>query len=523
MKLRFIFVVSCICASTVAAQSLSDSLFLTKVQKSSFDFFWNEANPSTGLIKDRSTSGSPCSIAATGFGLTSIGIGIDNGWITRAAGRDRVMVTLKTFWNAPQGTGSTGVIGYKGFFYHFLKMETGEREWVSELSSIDTALLLAGILHAKQYFSGIDSTETNIRALADSIYYRVDWDWMRNGQSSLTMGWQPESGFLSARWIGYNEGMIAYILAFGSPTHSIPASAWNAWTNGYNWNTYYGYSYVVFPPLFGHQYSHCWIDFRNIMDYYMRNGGVTYFENSRRATLANRAYCIANPKGFTGYGENVWGLTASDDPDGYAAHGAPPAQSDNGTISPTAAGGSIPFAPQECIGALRYMYDTYPNVWGTYGFKDAFNLTRNWYDTDFLGIDQGPFVLMIENYRTQSVWNAFMKNKDIQNGLTKAGFLPVTSVPASAFVPPSEFALEQNYPNPFNPATSITFKLTASAHTTLRIVNALGQEVALLVNETREPGVHHVTFNAKDCASGLYFAMLHSGSQTAVRKMLLLR
>jgi lysophospholipase L1-like esterase len=266
--------------------AVRDSLFFDMVQKACFNFFWMEANPANGLIKDRSASGAPCSIAAVGFGLTAIAIAIERGWITREAGRTRVLNTLKTFWTKPQGRESSGRIGYKGFFYHFLDMNTALRAWNSELSSIDTALLLAGILDAKQYFLAAHGEEEQIRALADSIYRRVDWNWMRNFQPNLTLGWHPESGFINAWWGGYNEAMIMTIMGLGSPTHPIAATAWNAWTSGYQWQTHYGYSYVNFPPLFGHQYSHCWIDFRNTQDAYMRGKGIDYFENSRRALTA---------------------------------------------------------------------------------------------------------------------------------------------------------------------------------------------------------------------------------------------
>ncbi len=236
--------------------ALTDSVFLDLVQRVSFDFFWLEANASNGLIKDRSAGGAPCSIASVGFGLTAITIAIDHGWITREAGRTRVLNTLNTFWTKPQGRETAGRIGYKGFFYHFLDMNTALRTWNSELSSIDTALLLAGILDMKQYFTDNETSENDIRALADSIYYRVDWNWMRNFQPNLTLGWSPEAGFINAWWSGYNEAMIMVLLGLGSPTHPIPASTWNAWTSGYQWQTYYGNTYVIFPPLFGHQYSH---------------------------------------------------------------------------------------------------------------------------------------------------------------------------------------------------------------------------------------------------------------------------
>jgi len=413
----------------------NDAAFLEYLQQTAFDFFWYEANPTNGLVRDRSQPTSFCSIAAVGFGLTGIGIAIDHGWITREDGRQRVLATLQTFWNGPQGTNASGMIGYKGWFYHFLSMNTAVRFGTTELSSIDTALLLAGILYAKQYFSQNDATENQIRSLADSIFNRVDWAWMCNGGNSLTMGWHPESGFISSRWIGYNEAMILYIMAFGASTNPLPGNQWGSWTSGYAWRTNYGQSYVQFPPLFGHQYSHCWIDFRHITDGYMSGRGINYFENSRRATLAQRSYCIANPSGFSGYSSNNWGLTACDGPGfgpyaGYSARGAPPAENDDGTIAPTAPGGSLPFAAEVCLPVLRNMYNQFlTNIWTVYGFRDAFNLSANWWDTDVLGIDQGPILLMAENYRSQNVWRTFMRNAEIQRGLQSAGFTNLNFVP----------------------------------------------------------------------------------------------
>ena len=269
-----------------ADAQITEEALLHTLQRTLFHFFWNEADPTTGLIRDRSADWSPCSIASTGFGLTAICIGIDHGWITRTAGRERVLMTLQTFWNAPQGSATSGVAGYKGLFYHFLDMSTAERVWDCELSAIDTALLFAGIFDVKEYFDRTDSLDVVVRSLADSITTRAEWDWIHSGWG-IRMGWKPDTGFSGyGDWIGYNEAMILYIIALGSPTHPVPAYSWSAWTSGYDWRNHYGYEYVEFPPLFGHQYSHCWIDFRCIRDAYMEGKGIDYFENSRRATLA---------------------------------------------------------------------------------------------------------------------------------------------------------------------------------------------------------------------------------------------
>lgn len=508
-----------------------DNAFLDYLQQTSFDYFWYEANPENGLIKDRSTPDSPASIAAVGFGLTAIGVAIDHGWISRDAGKDRVLTTLKTFWNSRQGTPPIGMAGYKGWYYHFMDMNNVSRVWNCELSSIDTGLLLAGVLYAKQYFAGNDSVETTIRSLADSLFNRVDWNWMRNNSSSLTMGWTPESGFLDARWIGYNEAMILYIMAIGAQNNPVPAASWNTWTSGYQWfyNNWLGDFFVNFPPLFGHQYSHCWIDFRTIADTYMKSKSITYFENSRRAAIAQRKYCIANPKSFTGYGENIWGLTACDGPPpaGYNARGLN--SNDDGTIAPTAAGGSIAFAPEISIPALRYMYDQYrEKIWSGYGFRDAFNLTKNWWGPDEIGIDEGPIVLMIENYRTGNIWKTFMKEKIITDGLSRSGFTTVTNVAENKTAIPLNFSLEQNFPNPFNPVTIIRYSLPSKGkggrmNVTLTVYDLLGREAAVLVNERQSAGTYEVPFRASDLTSGIYFYRLTADNFSETKKMIVLQ
>ena len=505
-------------AADVRAQTTA--ALLDTVQKSSFLYFWNEANPANGLVRDRSTASSPASIAAVGFGLSSICVGVDHGWVTRESARDRVLTTLNTFWTFPQGNGTSGVIGYKGLFYHFLEMDTGYRTWDCELSTIDTALLLAGILDAKQYFTGSDTTETRIRALADSIYDRADWEFVRAGQQGIKMGWLPTTGFTTfGLWQGYNEGMILYLLALGSPTHPVPASTWTYWMSGYQWSTQYGQTYVIFPPLFGHQYSHCWVDFRQWRDAFMRLKGITYFENSRRATLAQRAYATANPAHWIGYSDSLWGLTASDIKGGYNARGAPPVQNDDGTITPTAPIGSIAFAPDEVIPVVRNMFQNYPLLWGEYGFKDAFNLSTSpvWYDTDYLGIDQGPIVLMIENYRTGAVWNRFMLDADVQNGLARAGFTGVTGVEEPASSASSDL-LAWSQPNPFTVATTIRFRLSVAGPVRLSVYDLAGRQVACLLDEARPAGEHAVLWQPGRTPSGVYYVRLESGGRVVTRR-----
>lgn len=436
-------------APTTPAFSLSgsDATFLDSLQRDTFRYFWETTNPQNGLVPDRAPTNSFASIAAVGFGLTSYLVGVERGYITRVQAAERTLQTLRFFANAPQSEQAAGVAGYKGFFYHFLDMKTGTRFKQVELSTIDTALLLGGILSAQTYFDGNTPAETEIRQLADLIYGRADWTWFLNKDKFVSMGWHPESGFIKSDWRGYNEAMLLYVLALGSPTHPLEPGVWQAWTQSYPWATFYDQPHVNFDPLFGHQYSHVWIDFRGIKDEYMRGRGIDYFENSRRATYANRAYCMANPGRWQDYSSTIWGLTACDGPKdtlvngrqffSYRARGAASTQIvDDGTIAPTAAGGSMAFAPEICLPALRAMKTRYgAKLYGPYGFRDAFNPTyryralsangstaQGWFDIDYLGIDQGPILLMAENLRSGFIWKLMQKNPHIRRGLVKAGF-----------------------------------------------------------------------------------------------------
>lgn len=446
LSLYLLVVISCTQQTNqpISLSAYSDNAsFLDSLSHRTFNFFWDRADPATGNQPDRWPSESFSSIAATGFGLTAYLVGVERGYITREQAAQRVLKTLRFLFTVDKGDKTSNVAGYKGFFYHFLDMQTGFRFKEVELSTIDTTLLMAGILSCQTFFDLDNETEKEIRSLSDSLFLAVDWAWAMNGKETMSMGWHPERGFIDASWRGYNEAMILYIMALGTTSHSIPQSSWKAWTSTYQWGNYMGYEHINFGPLFGHQYSHCWIDFRGIQDDYIKEKKIDYFENSRRATLANRAYCITNSGGWKGYGENSWGLTACDGPrnerkanpnmafTGYSARGA--AQwytQDDGTIAPTAAGGSIPFAPSECIAALKEIKQKHgEKIFQQYGFKDAFNLTiayedgtSGWFDNDYLGIDQGTIVLQIENYKNNFVWNLMKKNKYIVSGLKKAGF-----------------------------------------------------------------------------------------------------
>jgi predicted esterase len=422
---------------------------LDEAHKRHFLYFWELAHPVTFQVPDRYPTDDFSSIAATGFGLSAYLVGAERKWVSREQAADRVLRTLEFLKNLPQGPDASGVAGYKGWFYHFLKTQDALRFKNVELSSIDTGLLIAGVLSCMTYFDRNTPTEEAIRKTADYLYRRIDFGWFMNEQKRLSMGWFPErDGFLAADWRGYNEAMILNIMGLGSPTHPLPAETWEKWCEPYFRAAFKGQDHVNFGPLFGHQYSHCWIDFRGIQDPYMKKMGIDYFENSRRATLAQRQYCIENPGHFKGYGPEIWGLTAGDGPDtdmmhegkkiycpGYGARGvAIDYLEDDGTIAPTAAISSMPFAPEVCMPTLEAMWKRWPV--GEYGFFDGYNETFTeterspkaqpgypfWVDKDYLGIDQGPIVLMLENYRSGFLWDLMKRNPYIVRGLKRAGF-----------------------------------------------------------------------------------------------------
>jgi len=446
---------SAVCASRPAPTGPAHAIdpFLDLLQARTFAGFWEATNPANGLVPDRWPDVNFSSVAAIGFGLTAYGVGADRGYVTREQARDRTLTTLRFLWNAPQRSAPSDVTGYRGFFYHFLDMKTGHRYRTVELSTMDTALMMAGVLFAQSYFDRDDPAETEIRRLADALYRRVEWGWIQPRAPLIAMGWHPEKGMIAHDYKGYEEAMILYVLAMGSPTHAISAAAWPARTKNYNWNEFYGYEFVNYAPLFIHQYSHIWIDFRGIQDEYIRAKGIDYHENSRRATYAQRAYATVNPSGFRDYSDRIWGLTACIGPadrkavvDGkpipfhtYWARGASHADiRDDGTIAPTAAGGSVPFAPEIALPALKAMHAKYGDrVFRRHGFIDAFNPTfaragipprsgtvhpDGWFADDYLGIDQGPILLMAENHRTGLVWAVMKKNAYIVRGLCRAGF-----------------------------------------------------------------------------------------------------
>ncbi|MBW7887665.1 MAG: Tat pathway signal protein [Bacteroidetes bacterium] len=450
-RLLSLFIVLSVCISNLSAGEKAETKkyftdgFLDSLQRRTFNFFWETTDAKTGLTPDRYPNITFSSTAAIGFALTSYGIGAERGYVTRAQAAQRVLSTLQFLLSVKQGNESEGTNGSRGFFYHFLKFSDGTRFADDvELSSIDTGLLMAGILFCQSYFDNQTPIEQSIRRAADSLYRRVEWNWMQPEPPLIAMGWYPEKGFHHLNWRGYDEAMILYLLALGSPTHPIAPEAWSEYTKSYLWEKYFGYEFVSFAPLFGHQYTACWVDLRGIRDAYMRKKEIDYFENSRLATYANRAYAVENPRKFRGYGQNLWGFSACDGPadetrtvDGmqrrFLAYGARGHSyhwtSDDGTITPTAAGGSIAFAPEICFSALKTMREEIPGLWSTYGFFDSFNLSyitektpNGWVDNDYLGIDQGPIVIMIENLRSEFVWKVMKKNPSLIRGLKRAGF-----------------------------------------------------------------------------------------------------
>ena len=431
---------------------------LDDVQKRSFDFFWDTTNPANGLAPDRWPNPPFASIAAVGFALTAYPVGVERGFITREQARARTLATARFFRDAPQGPEASGKAGHKGFFYHFLDLKTGARIAGTELSTVDTSLLLAGLMFSQSYFDGADAQEVEIRAAVDTIAGRVDWAWAQQNHAPLvSMGWLPESGFIPADWSGYNEAMLVVLMGMASPTQPLSAKAWSALTASYdsNWSRTQGYDYLSFQALFAHQFTHLWVDFRGIQDAYIRGRGIDYFENSRRATYAQRAYAVANPLHCKGYGANVWGISASDGPgdfkltdyagqvlqfkDYFSRGVGAPNPFDDCTIAPSAAASSLPFAPEIVIPAVQALQQQYGDtVYAKYGFLEAFNPSFvdaqaklsngrvvpgfGWVDTDYLGIDQGPIVAMIENYRSDFVWRTMRKNANLRRALLNAGF-----------------------------------------------------------------------------------------------------
>ena len=415
---------------------------LGRLQWTTLDYYLKESNPANGLIRDKTDPDAPASIAAVGMALAAIPVCVERGVIPRELGASQVLKRLRFFQASPHGP-EPDATGYRGFYYHFLDMNSGRRVWNCELSTIDSAFLFAGMLTDAAYFDGDTGDEAEIRRLVDALYQRADWNWARDGGPTLTHGWRPESGFIPHRWQGYDEGLLLNVLGLGSPTHPLPSESYAAYCATYQWKQIYERELLYSGPLFTHQLSHQWIDFRGIRDNFMREHGSDYFENTRQASLVQQEYAIRNPLGFVGYGEHCWGFTACDGPgwvkkmvDGverqffdYIARGAPFGP-DDGTVSPWVVVASLPFAPEIVIPTIRNLARLNLGMTRPYGFRPSFNQTfavedspTGWWVTPFhFGIDQGPVALMIENYRTGLLWNLMKRCPPIVHGLRRAGF-----------------------------------------------------------------------------------------------------
>ena len=427
--------------SAVAGGQYSDDL-LDNLQRDAFLYFLHAANPDNGLVVDSTKKDWPASIAVIGLALSTYPVGVEHAFLTREEAVARTLTTLRFFRDSKQGT-EVDATGHRGFYYHFLNMKTGRRAWQCELSTVDTALLLAGALAAASYFDRDVENEREIRALADILYRRADWQWALNHGPTITHGWKPESGFLPYRWEGYDEALILYVLGLGSPTYPLPAESYTAWAGTYQWREIYGHEFLYAGPLFIHQLSHIWIDFRGIQDQFMREHGLDYFENSRRATYAQQQYAIRNPERFSGYGEYCWGITASEGPgpatlciDGverqffdYVARGVPDGP-DDGTVGPWAVVASLPFAPEVVLPTLQHFNEIEVGVGSPYGFEATFNPTFpgasgkrcGWLSPWHYGLNQGPIVLMIENYRSELLWQLMRRCEYLVTGLRRANF-----------------------------------------------------------------------------------------------------
>ncbi|HKY54386.1 MAG TPA: glucoamylase family protein [Anaerolineales bacterium] len=428
-------------ASTTRLHAKEESEMLDELQHNAFKYFLEKTNPQTGLVLDSTWKDAPSSIAAVGFGLAVLPVGVERDWISRDDAVERSIVTLRFFANSHQGPEPDGT-GYQGFYYHFLDPATGQRSWESELSTIDTTILISGMLVAAQYFDQDLSGDREIRELVDRLYRRVNWNWAQDGELAVRHGWLPESGFLEHSWKGYDEALLLYLLGLGAPDHLLPSESYQAFTSTYRWDTLYGYELLHAAPLFVHQFSHVWIDFRGIQDEPMRAKGIDYFENSRRAAYVHQQHAIQNPHQFEGYGEFTWGITASEGPVegteplqvdgrtfyGYLARGVP--EPDDGTLSPWTAITSLPFAPEIALPTIQHYAETYPQLEGEYGLKCSLNPTfpgktkgtPGWFSDHYYGINEGPIVLMIENYRSGLPWRLMKECRPVVEGLRKAGF-----------------------------------------------------------------------------------------------------
>jgi hypothetical protein len=419
-----------------------DDIELNRLQLTTLQYYLHEVNPANGLVRDKTDKTAPASIAAVGLALSSIPVLVERGIISREFAPEIALKRLRFFRDAPHGPEPDST-GYKGFYYHFLDMKSGRRVWNCELSTIDSAFLFAGMLTCAAYFDQENEEEDELRRLVDELFGKADWQWALNGGPAISHGWRPESGFIPHYWKGYDEALLLYILGLGSKTFPLPAESYAAYCSTYQWRKIYGREILHSGPLFTHQLSQLWIDLRGIRDKFMRDHNTDYFQNSRQATYLHREYAIQNPHGFIGYGEHCWGFTACDGPGwmtrklsgvdrqfyDYIARGAPDGP-DDGTVAPWVVLASLPFAPEIVIPTINHMAQLNIGVDSRYGYKPSFNQTyevadspTGWWVTPYhFGVDQGPIILMIENYRTGLIWDIMRRSPYIVSGLKKAGF-----------------------------------------------------------------------------------------------------
>ena len=514
-------------SDTVSAASftMTDEELLVSVQEATFRYFYDYGHPVSGLALERKGSGDVCASGGTGMGLLTMMVGAERGFEPRDSIASRILKILTFLQDVTPR--------YHGAWSHWINGSTGETIPFSAQDDggdlVETAYLVQGLLAIRQYFDSDNPVETEIRTRATQMWEDVEWDWYRRTDDTdgnhLYWHWSPNYGWaMNFPLQGFNETMITYLLAIASPTHPVPASlyydGWASSSSYANGNEYYGYKqWVGWPlggPLFFTQYSFLGFDPRNKSDAY-----CNYFDNNRNISLINRAYCIDNPGRHTGYSELVWGLTSSDDPWGYSAH-EPQTGRDNGTITPTAAISAMPYVPEESIATLKHFYFTYgPDLWGEFGFRDAFNLDENWFATSYLAIDQGTIVPMIENHLSQLPWNMFMANEEIPAMLDSIGWVVgiEDENPALAL----NFELKQNYPNPFNPVTTINYQLSVAGNVELSVYNLLGQKIKVLVKQHQSAGKYSVNFFVADLPSGVYIYRLKAGDRVGQRKMTLLK
>ncbi len=512
---------------TAFTHSMTDDDYLTMVEEATFRYFWDYAHPVSGLARERFGSGETVTIGGSGFGVMAILVGIERGFISRDQGVQRILKIL-TFL-------STKADRFHGAFPHWMNGTTGKVIPFSTYDDggdlVETSFMMEGLLTARQFFNQNTTDEDSIRTMITNLWQSVEYDWYQRDNTSYTLywHWSPDYAWMMNMPIrGYNEAMIIYLLATASPTHAVSKFDYYIGWSGYlytNGKSFYGIPLYVGQdyggPLFFAHYSFLGFDPRGKKDKF-----TNYFINNTNQTLINRAYCIANPNHFAGYDSVTWGLTASDDPSGYDAHSP---TNDNGTISPTAAISSMPYTPNESIAALKNFYRKYGNkIWGPFGFKDAFNVSKNWYATSYLSIDEGPIIDMIENYRTQLLWKNFMANPEIQPMLDSLGFINDNTKIKSSQSIPGKFILEGNYPNPFNPSTTIKFELPRSQNIEINIFNILGQKVRHLLNSYLESGENKIVWNGKDddnkiVPSGIYIYSIMTKDKIYTRKMVLLK